>query len=113
MKTPNFEEPHDDEVATRDQTFKKVGTLKAEKTDLKHAPKNFDLYQDTESGALIGKLPDNHPSEKLTEEMKQRSLEDQIESLDIDLTTLSGEEIHDLLRNGNPRLFGKMRFGEN
>lgn len=98
METPKIEDLN--KITIGDQEFQKVGEMKSEPTGLEHAPKNYDLYQDTQDHALMGRLPEGHPSKELFDETKRREAEKISESVEIDLTKLSHEELCDLvLRN--------------
>lgn len=47
------------------QEFQRVGEMKSEETGSMYAPESFNLYQDTQDGALMGELPKDHPVEKI------------------------------------------------
>ncbi len=87
-----------------DQEFQHVGKMEAEATALKNAPKTYDLYQDTESGALAGKLPEGHPDAGLYFESK-------IENLDIDLSAMTNKDIQKLLEDESIKIYGSVNGG--
>jgi hypothetical protein len=90
MENPN-------NLNTGDQEFKHVGKMDAEVTASKNMPKAYDLYQDVESGALVGELPKNHPNENLY-------FENKIKNLDINLNNLSEDELKKILTQDNLKI---------
>ncbi len=77
--------PNSENIVINNQEFQKVGNMNSVTSDQKHAPKNYDLYQDTESGALMGEIPEDRRN--------SFEIEKKIESLDIDLTTAKPEDL--------------------
>ncbi len=86
METPKHEQSN---ITIGEQEFQKVGNMNSEPTDLRSTPKNYDLYQDTESGALMGEI----------EESRHESweIEKKIENLDIDLTGIKQKDLVNFL----------------
>lgn len=102
METSKHQQP---KITLGEQEFQKVGNMNSEPTDLMHAPKNYDLYQDPESGTLVSKLPEHHPSYELHKESNE-SMEQKIKYLNIDLMNLNREEIVSFLEPG-VKIYGK------
>lgn len=103
----------DKNITIGDQEFQKVGEMKSEPTEERYTPKSYDLYQDVDSGALVGKLPEDYPNDSLMKKIDGKKFQETLSKLrnnlplDMNLPRhVSSVGLPALLRDENIKMYG-------
>ena len=97
-------------ITIGDQEFQKVGEIKSEPTKSHHTPKSYDLYQDVDSGSLVGKLPVGYLNNNFEAEIK--NYQDTLNKLrhnnelQMDLSRFTEKDIVSMLSDENIKIYG-------